>query len=151
MIVLRSATPQEAIALSDLCLRSKAVWGYDDAFLRACRDERTLSADDISTDEIQVADVSGALAGVIQIRVDGGTAILDKLFVDPAFQGKGVGRTLYDWGKSRAAKAGASILMIEADPEAASSYRRMGARDVGAVASSSIPGRLLPLLRASLR
>jgi hypothetical protein len=34
---LRAPRLDELEALSDLCLRSKAVWGYDAAFLEACR------------------------------------------------------------------------------------------------------------------
>jgi hypothetical protein len=30
---IRSARVEEAAALSDLCVRSKAVWGYDDSFM----------------------------------------------------------------------------------------------------------------------
>ena len=36
--------------------------------------------------------------------------------------------------------------MIEADPDAAPFYRRMGAQDVGLAPSGSIPGRMLPKL-----
>ena len=35
MLALRAARPDEAELLTDLCLRAKAVWGYDDAFMRA--------------------------------------------------------------------------------------------------------------------
>ncbi len=34
---IRAARPGEADALSALCLRSKAHWGYDDDFLERCR------------------------------------------------------------------------------------------------------------------
>lgn len=37
-------------------------------------------------------------------------------------------------------------LTVDADPDAAPFYRRMGARDDGQAASGSIPGRLLPRL-----
>src|SRR5262245_50602955 len=45
---------------------------------------------------------------------------------------------------------GARRLLIESDTDAAPFYRRMGARDVGVVASGSIPGRLLPRLAYEL-
>jgi hypothetical protein len=34
---IRPARPDEATDLSALAMRSKAYWGYDDDFLRACR------------------------------------------------------------------------------------------------------------------
>ena len=37
MLGLRPARPEEGAELIELCLRSKAVWGYDDAFMAACR------------------------------------------------------------------------------------------------------------------
>ena len=37
--------PDEAAALSGLALRSKGYWGYDAAFLDACRAELTLTPD----------------------------------------------------------------------------------------------------------
>ena len=48
MLHLRPARPDEADLLTELCLRSKAVWGYDDAFMRACRAELTLSPADFT-------------------------------------------------------------------------------------------------------
>ena len=44
MIVLRPADPSEAALLTDLCLRSKAVWGYDAAFMARCRTARSTTA-----------------------------------------------------------------------------------------------------------
>ena len=41
-------------------------------------------------------------------------------------------------------------MTIEADPDAAPFYRRIGARDVGTAPSGSIPGRELPLLELVL-
>ena len=41
---LRAARPEEAAAISALALRSKAHWGYDEAFLAACRAELTWTA-----------------------------------------------------------------------------------------------------------
>ena len=43
MIRLRDARQDELQSLTELCLRSKAVWGYDAAFMAACRIELTLS------------------------------------------------------------------------------------------------------------
>lgn len=46
---------------------------------------------------------------------------------------------------------GADELIIEADPDAAPFYKRMGAEDAGLVQSGSITGRLLPKLIKDLR
>ncbi len=144
--VMRQPKLDELTMLSDLCMRSKAVWGYDDKFMAACREELTLTTDELTTTHVAVAEVSGTVAGVAQVEIDGGEADLLKLFVDPEAMRNGVGRGLFEWASSTARRMGADSLTIEADPGAVPFYRRMGAKDVGVVPSGSIPGRVLPRL-----
>lgn len=144
MLKLRAARIDELAALSALCLRSKAVWGYDRAFMEACRAELTLSP--LALANVQVAERDGEVIGVAEISVEGGIAVLEKLFVEPALLKSGAGRVLFAWAKAEAAARGAKALVIESDPGAAPFYRRLGARDDGVAPSGSIPGRLLPRL-----
>ena len=150
MLALRPARPEEGAALTELCLRSKAVWGYDDAFMAACRKELTLTPAGIRASRVQVAELDGRLAGLAEVKSSGRTAQLEKLFVEPAMLRTGTGRKLLDWAKATARAAGATALVIEADPDAAEFYRRMGAVDDGVVPSGSIPGRLIPRLNLPL-
>lgn len=150
MLILRAARAAELDALTDLCLRSKAVWGYDRAFMDACRDELTLTQEDLRETKLQVAERDGAVVGVAQVSAEGATAHLEKLFVEPAQLRGGAGRTLFAWAKAAAADLGATHLIMEADPDAAPFYRRMGARDDGVAPSGSIPGRVLPRLVLTL-
>ena len=150
MIQLRDALPSEFPYLDGLCLRSKAVWGYDDAFMAACRAELKLHPDDLRTTQLQVAEREAAVVGLAQLKVSGGDAELMKLFVEPALLGSGIGRLLFAWAVERARALGAVRMMIEADPGAAPFYERMGARYAGLAPSQSIPGRMLPLLQMEL-
>lgn len=150
MLTLRTPGTDEAIALTELCLRSKAVWGYDEHFMEACRDELTITPEMMNSSYLQVAEGDGRLIGVAQITLKGKIAELSKLFVDPTRLRHGAGRQLFDWAKRTARGAGAASLVIEADPDAAGFYRRMGAIDDGTVPSGSIPGRMIPLLKLSL-
>ena len=150
MLALRPARPEEGAALTELCLRSKAVWGYDDVFMAACRQELTLTQASIRASWVQVAELDGRLAGVAEVKSAGRTAQLEKLFVEPAMLRSGTGRKLLDWAMATARAAGATALVIEADPDAAEFYRRMGAVDDGLVPSGSIPGRLIPRLNLPL-
>ena len=150
MLRLRTPRIDEATALTELCLRSKAVWGYDDDFMRACRAELTLTASSMQSSLLKIAEIDGQLAGVAQVTVKGDRADLDKLFVEPARLRCGTGKTLFDWARAAARDSGAAVLMIEADPGAAEFYRRMGAVDDGTAPSGSIPGRVLPRLRLTL-
>lgn len=142
---LRAAMPGEAAALTALCLRSKAHWGYDAAFMEACRGELTLHEDELDG-PLRVAECAGALAGMVQLAQAEGDWHVEKLFVDPAFMGRGAGAALMRWAIGAARDAGARRLVIEADPGAAGFYRRFGAREAGQVPSGSIPGRMLPRL-----
>jgi GNAT superfamily N-acetyltransferase len=149
-MTLRPARIDELEILSALCLRSKAVWGYDRAFIDACRTELTLAPADLLMSEIQVVERDGSVVGVAQISLRDGLAQLEKLFVEPEAMRTGAGRALLNWARDTARKAGASALIIEADPGAAAFYRRMGAHDDGLAPSGSIAGRYLPRLKLCL-
>jgi GNAT superfamily N-acetyltransferase len=144
----RIRTPEvaELSALSELCLRSKAVWGYDAAFMAACRAELTFHPDELSSSRIAVAERAGTILGVAQVKQIGQEADLAKLFVEPASLRDGIGRVLFDWAIDVARDMGATRLVIEADPDAAPFYRRLGAHDAGLTPSGSIAGRMIPKL-----
>ena len=151
MVFLRAAKPGELEALSALCLRSKAVWGYDESFMEACRAELTITVDTLHGSRVRVAVANDRIVGVAEIVVSGPIARLEKLFVEPECMRSGVGRMLFEWCVSTTRAEGADELVIDADPGAAEFYRRMGAFDYGSVASNSIPGRQIPRLRFDLR
>ena len=150
MIQLRDARRDELPALSELCLRSKAVWGYDDAFMIACRIELTLRPDELQSTHIRVAERDSTVVGLAQVKVTGTDADLLKLFVEPAQLGSGVGRLLFEWATAKARGLGAVRMIIEADPDAAAFYEHMGARHAGFAPSQSIAGRMLPRMQMKL-
>jgi GNAT superfamily N-acetyltransferase len=86
------------------------------------------------------------VAGVVQVAIDGETAWLEKLFVEPARLGEGTGQMLYVWACRIAQDAGAKDLVIDCDPDAMKFYLRMGAERDGEAESASISGRMLPRL-----
>ena len=149
-IILRPARVEEASTLTELCLRSKAVWGYDAEFLEACRAELVLHPADFESSYVEAAEIGRELVGMCQLTLTNGRGILERLFVDPSCLGRGIGRLLYRWAEDLARSNGAAEISIEADPGAESFYRRMGAIDDGTVASGSIPGRRIPWLRVIL-
>jgi GNAT superfamily N-acetyltransferase len=150
VIQLRNARQNELPILSELCLRAKAVWGYDDAFMITCRTELTLRPDELQSTHLQVAERDSTVVGLAQVKVAGTDADLLKLFVEPALLGSGVGRLLFEWATARARDLGAVRMMIEADPGAAAFYEHLGARYAGLAPSQSIPGRMLPRMQMEL-
>src|SRR5207247_625080 len=111
MIHLRDARQNELPSLSALCLRSKAVWGYDDAFMIACRTELTLVPDELKSTHVQVAERGTMVAGLAQVKVTDADAHLLKLFVEPALLRSGVVSLLFEWARARARSLGAVRLV----------------------------------------
>jgi len=141
---LRAPRLDELKMLSDLCLRSKAVWGYEAALLERFRGELTLSQDDVRNDAIVVADDLRGIAGVVEVSFGADVAVLEKLFVEPDRLGEGTGNLMYVWACRTAQGRGAKELWIDSDPGAAAFYARMGAEPAGQAESGSVPGRFLP-------
>ena len=146
MSVIRPLRPSELAAATDLCLRSKAQWGYDADFMAKCVDELTLTSDDLANTDLAALDVDGVLVGVVQISWDHRYPELEKLFVDPGQMGKGYGSLLLNWAFDRVRQKGHSRLMIASDPGAEAFYTKFGAARHGFMASGSIPDRDLPWL-----
>nr|WP_255670647.1 GNAT family N-acetyltransferase [Cognatishimia sp. F0-27] len=143
------ATDDDCAALSALCLRAKAHWGYSATFMAACKDELTVQKADLN-DLCAVISDAGQFIGYVRVSLDDTGATLEKLYVTPSGMGEGHGRALFEWACAAARSAGAHELAIVSDPNAAAFYHRLGARRVGDAPSGSIPGRTLPVLRYDL-
>ena len=135
---IRSARPGEAGALTDIALRAKAHWGYDDEFMARARPELVVEEDDLQ--RTLVAERDGAPAGFATL--DARERELVALFVAPEAMGAGVGKALLAAAREA---AGGRELLIESDPNAEAFYLAQGARRVGERVSTST-GRRLPLL-----
>lgn len=144
--MIRAGRAGDAARLSALALRSKAHWGYDDAFLAACRAELTLREEEIATRRTLVAERDGWPLGFVTVEGEPPQGELGMLFVEPVEIGRGVGRRLFTAALEAARAAGFTRLTVEADPHAEGFYRAMGARRIGEAPSGSVPGRYLPLL-----
>jgi GNAT superfamily N-acetyltransferase len=144
-VTIRDARSEDCERLTTLALESKAYWGYDDAFMEACREELTVRASDLDRGVIRVAERKGELVGFHGVVFAPQTE-LEWLFVLPTAIGSGVGRALLEDASTVARHHGALVLHIGSDPNAEAFYLARGAHRVGEIASASIPGRDLPLL-----
>ena len=150
---IRPASPADADALSRLAMRSKAHWGYSQAFMDACREELTYSAQqlDAAGRHFVLAFNGEDLAGFYALEDQRNDRIeLGAMFVDPGLIGTGVGRRLMQHAIDHASRLGARWLEIVADPHALAFYQAAGAVQSGECASASIPGRMLPRLLLDL-
>src|SRR5215831_20528801 len=79
---IRPAREDEAGELSDLALRSKAMWGYSPEFVEACRASLTVTVEDIRGTLVYVHD-GGRIDGFYGLAGSPPRATLEYLFVEP--------------------------------------------------------------------
>jgi GNAT superfamily N-acetyltransferase len=147
---LRPARIDEAAALTDLALLSKASWGYEPAFMARCRAGMVIRPTAIRRQPFVVAEDFGLLLGFYGFGREADELNLDWLFVHPDHLGKGIGKMLFRHAEAWARGAGWREMMVVADPHAEDFYRHLGATPAGARASELFPGRHLPVLRFRL-
>ena len=151
MPAVRLAQAGEGASLTALCVRSKAHWGYDAAFMRKSAAALLVSEASIAAGRVLVAtDDAGRTIGTVSIAEDDEGAELALMFVDPPAIGGGTGRTLFEEAVGLARRLGYRRMTILADPNAAPFYERMGARYVRNAPSDAIPGRTLPFYECDL-
>ena len=149
---LRPAVPEDAKALTALALRSKAYWGYDDAFMKACAAELTITPERIANEDMIVAEADGVIAGMVALAPGDSADVreLEDMFVDTPFIGSGLGAQLMAHAEEIARAHGAAHIDVDADPNAQGFYEKCGYQLTGSSPSASIPGRTLPRLRLTL-
>ena len=150
---IRAARVEEAPELSELCVRSKALWGYDETFMALARDALEVRPEHIDAGDVWVATAAdGSIVGIVTLGPSDqpGTLDLEKLFVAPQRIRNGVGRALLAYAVSEGRRRGARRLTILSDPYAAAFYARSGAIRIGVAPSDAVPGRMLPLFEISL-
>jgi GNAT superfamily N-acetyltransferase len=132
-------------------MRSKAYWGYDEAFMRACVPALTITPERIRGEIFFVLVEGDEILGFVGLCASGADeAELTNLFVEPTTIRRGFGRRLFECAVGVARAQGWRSLSIASDPFAAPFYETMGATPVGETPSDAIPGRMLPLLTYNL-
>ncbi len=150
MSIIRPARRDDCGPLSELALRSKAVWGYDAAFLEACRDELTITPEMLDSDILKVLEAEGEIAGFYRLRLEDGVVEVYDFFIAPEHLRQGYGRRLWQELLEDARSYGVDTLGVDADPQAEAFYAAMGMQRAGEAPSGSIPGRMLPRLTLAL-
>jgi GNAT superfamily N-acetyltransferase len=126
---IRRARPADGPRLCTVALSSKAHWGYAESKVRGWADSLDLSPERLGAGELLVAEVDGQIAGWAEVvpPVDG-VCVLEHLWIEPAWMGRGLGSRLFRCAQERARELGASVLEWEAEPNAAGFYAKMGGR-----------------------
>jgi GNAT superfamily N-acetyltransferase len=152
--VIRPAHSGEAAILTELCIRAKAHWGYDSAFMTAATRLLRIRDDQIGAGSVLAAlrdpaSIPCGVAAIVPLRRPRWFE-LSHLFVAPERFGLGIGRALFAAAVARAADRGATHVSILSDPHAAAFYEKLGARRCGEAPSGVDRTRLLPLFEFAI-
>ena len=150
-LIISRAQPDDANALTQITIAAKRHWNYPEAWIQVWIPDLTISPEYISANETWVAIVDGIRVGYYSLKEEK-TLWLDNLWVKPEAMGQGIGTGLFRHALERSRARGASILNIEADPNAQSFYEHVGAQKVGEHQRGEMDGqpRILPLMEIEL-
>ena len=137
-IIIRKAIELDAEKVTDLVFRSKRSNGYDDTFMEACREELTVTGEQLAGD-FWVAEMD-SLKGCACLE----NGKVTTFFVAPECKRQGIGKLLWDELLAHASRLGLGSLHLDADPAAIPFYQSLGFTVIGEVPSGSIAGRRLP-------
>ncbi|HEV3152980.1 MAG TPA: GNAT family N-acetyltransferase [Candidatus Baltobacteraceae bacterium] len=144
-MLLRPAQRGEAGLLTDIALRSKRAWGYDDAFMRRILPDMLVTPRMIDEGYAVLAIDAEEPVGYLLMRMNGEhEAFLNDLFIVPERMRCGVGSQLLAHGIAWSRAQGARRVSLVSDPNATGFYERRGFTRDGEVASTVIDGRALP-------
>lgn len=90
----------------------------------------------IAAERVHVAELDGAVAGVLVLLPQADAMLLDNIAVSPQAQGKGLGRALMDFAEAKARAAGLSRIRLYTNllmTENLVLYPRLGYRETGRV------------------
>lgn len=151
MISLRHVNPSDAEVLTQIALRAKRHWGYPERWIELWKPQLTFDAGYFEENESWTAEVDGKPVAFYTLQDKDGIAWLENLWVVPEYIGKGVGRMLFLHALSLARMRGHKILQLEADPNAAGFYEKMGMLKIGE-RRYEMEGqpRILPLMELKL-
>jgi GNAT superfamily N-acetyltransferase len=151
MIIIRRVTPNEATVLTHIALSAKRHWGYPGRWMEIWTPQLTFTPEYFEEDESWAAVDDEMPIGFYTLQERNGNAWLENLWVLPERIGKGVGKRLFLHAMSRSLDLGFKILQLEADPNAAGFYEKMGMHKIGE-RHSEIEGqpRKLPIMEMKL-
>lgn len=128
---IRPAQSEQASTLTENTIATKRHWNYPERWIQLWLPQLTITPAYILEQETWVAFVDEKQVAYYSFKTNGDDLWLDNLWVLPEFMRRRIGRNLFDHALERARIRGFANLKIEADPNAQSFYKKMGARKIG--------------------
>ena len=148
---IHPAMPEQAEILSRIALAAKGYWGYPERWMEVWKPQLTFSPAYFEENESWVAEIDRVPVAFYTLLEKDGQAWLENLWVSPEFIGKGVGKRLFFHALELSRQRGFENLRLEADPNAAGFYEKMGMYKIGE-RWSEVEGqpRILPVMEIRL-
>ena len=148
---IHRAKLEQAEALTQIALAAKRHWGYPERWMELWQPQLTFSPDYLEENESWVAESNTTPIAFYTLLEKDGSAWLENLWVLPEWIGKGIGKRLFDHAVELARQRGYKLLQLEADPNAAGFYEKMGMYKIGE-RRSEVDGqpRILPIMETRL-
>ena len=136
-----------------MAYEAKGSWGYPAEWLKAWREELTITREYLEAEQVFVADTGAGIAGLVALESVGGGATLEHVWVAVGYQGQGIGHALVGYALAVAARAGHRSVRVTSDPQAIGFYERLGAEVAGSgpAPMPGAPERALPVLELATR
>ncbi len=141
---IRNAFKNEGEKLSELALRSKAIWGYDNSFIEACRPHIKVDEEYIQNWPVVVVEKNNEVLGFYSLKQIASEKRLDNLWIEPRYMRSGLGRVLFENAVERAKELNWTYFRLAGEPDAVQFYEKMGAKLIGKVESRLGEGLFLP-------
>ena len=141
---IRDALKHEGEYLSNLALRSKAIWGYDKEFIEACKPHIRVDEEYISNWPVVVAEFENKVVGFYSLKIISNEKRLDNLWIEPEFIRRGLGQLLFKDAVKRSQNLSWDYFRLAGEPDAIPFYEKMGARMIGEVKSRLRDDLFLP-------
>lgn len=150
-MIITKASPNLATDLSDLTFRAKAHWNYSAEQLASWRDDLTISPEYFQTHNVFVAHIDSQLVAYYAYsEISATMVLLDNIFVEPVYIGKGIGKALMKDLTSRINSKEINTIRLYSEPHAELFYAKLGYIVVGQK-PTSVEGRFLPIMELTLK
>lgn len=144
-------TPQHASLLTEITISAKRHWNYPEEWIQEWIPAMTISSEYISANEVWAAVKEDKPIAYYSLAQNDEGLWLDNLWVLPEYIGQGIGKALFEHALERCKIKEVSVLKIEADPNAQSFYKKMGAKKVSEHHTQILGiDRILPIMEIKL-
>jgi len=150
-MIIRRAIPEEADVLSEIAISAKQNWGYPEHWMQIWIPQLTFTPEYFEMNPSWVAEQDKTPIAFYTLLDRDAKAWLENMWILPEFIGRGVGKQIFEHALSQARERGWKSLQLEADPNAAGFYEKMGMRKIGET-SYELDGqpRILPIMEIHL-